>query len=237
MDLEIMNKATMSSLEIAELTGKRHADVMRDIEKILNEANIGVSKFASTYLDKSNRESKCYNLPRMECDLVISGYSVKYRMAIIKRWHELEGQNSLPQSLPEALRLYADQVEQNEQLKLQAANDAPKVTFADNVIASGETMNIGKYAKNLSQETGIKVGGNKLFAYLREAGYLMVGRDELERNLPYQKYVNNGYFAVKHEHKQIKYQMVKIPVTQITGKGQFELAEEILSHFAQLQAA
>ena len=67
---------TMSSLEIAELTGKDHKDVLRDIRVVLEQAEIDESKFALTYKDSMNRDKPCYNLPRRECDLVISGYSV-----------------------------------------------------------------------------------------------------------------------------------------------------------------
>lgn len=62
---------TMSSLEIADLTGKNHADVLRDIKKILAEADIGESKFAGTYLSSQNKQLPCFNLTRCECDLVI----------------------------------------------------------------------------------------------------------------------------------------------------------------------
>ncbi len=46
---DLMNNNTMCSLEIAELTGKNHADVMRDIRVMLEKLNIGVSKFAASY--------------------------------------------------------------------------------------------------------------------------------------------------------------------------------------------
>jgi phage regulator Rha-like protein len=81
---------TMSSLEIAELTGKQHPHVRRDIEKILNEVEIEPSKFGELVKMPSGQTSKVYNLPRRECDLIVSGYSAKYRLAIIDRWHELE---------------------------------------------------------------------------------------------------------------------------------------------------
>jgi phage regulator Rha-like protein len=81
---------TMSSLEIAELTGKRPADVHLDIERILEECEIDYGNFRSEYKAKNGQTYKCYNLPRLECDLIVSGYSAKYRLAIIKRWHELE---------------------------------------------------------------------------------------------------------------------------------------------------
>jgi Rha family phage regulatory protein len=77
-------------LEIAELTGKTHNNVLKDIRRILDEAGIGAVRFDSSYLSEQNKTLPCFNLPRLECDLVVSGYSAKYRLAIIKRWHELE---------------------------------------------------------------------------------------------------------------------------------------------------
>lgn len=94
---------TMSSLEIAELTGKRHSDVMIDIRRILEEAEIDSTEFSAQYKDTSGKSNPCYHLPRFECDLVITGYSVKYRAAIIKRWHELEVQVRLPNQVETVL--------------------------------------------------------------------------------------------------------------------------------------
>jgi phage regulator Rha-like protein len=86
----ISSVSTMSSREISELTGKFHYDVVRDLINILSQAEIDASKFAVIYKDSQNRNQTEYLLPKRECDLVISGYSVKYRLAIIDRWHELE---------------------------------------------------------------------------------------------------------------------------------------------------
>ena len=71
-------------LEIAELTGKRHANVLGDTRKILDEVEINQLKFESVYLAGTGEERIYFNLPRMECDLVVSEYSAKYRLAIIK---------------------------------------------------------------------------------------------------------------------------------------------------------
>ena len=70
------------------MTGKEHKNVIRDIRKILDELGIDALKFEATYLTVSGDERIYFNLPRLECDLVVSGYSAKYRMAIIKRWQE-----------------------------------------------------------------------------------------------------------------------------------------------------
>lgn len=80
----------MSSLEIAELTGKDHSDVLHDIRNMLSDLEIGEGIFRSSYKSKQNKKLVCYNLPRRECDILISGYSIKYRAIIVDRWLELE---------------------------------------------------------------------------------------------------------------------------------------------------
>ena len=70
------------------MTGKTHRNVLRDIKRILEEAEINLLRFEQVYLAGNGQEQPCFNLPRLECDLVVSGYSAKYRLAIIKRWQE-----------------------------------------------------------------------------------------------------------------------------------------------------
>ena len=113
----------MSSLEIASLTGKRHANVMRDIESTLAEAGISQLKFESAYSDAQGKERPCYFLPRRECDLVMSGYSVPYRLLIIDRWRELEAMVKQPLEIPthsETLRLWADSLDAQKRAEKQA---------------------------------------------------------------------------------------------------------------------
>jgi len=108
----------MSSLEIAKLTGKQHDNVLRDIRKVLNEVEIDPAKFEAVYLAGNGEERACYNLPREVCDLVVSGYSVKYRYAIIKRWHELER----PKTQLELAREQVVLLERLEEVELERAN-------------------------------------------------------------------------------------------------------------------
>ena len=61
------NILTMSSVEIAELTGKRHDNVMRDIKLMLEELGIGLLKFEETSLDVQGKQRKIYALPKREC--------------------------------------------------------------------------------------------------------------------------------------------------------------------------
>ena len=90
---------SMSSLEIAELTGKRHDHVMRDIRTMLVELHGegGVLSFEETHTNPQNgRTYPCFNLPKRETLILVSGYSVEMRAKIIDRWQELENQVRLP---------------------------------------------------------------------------------------------------------------------------------------------
>lgn len=83
---------TMSSREIAELTGKRHDHVIRDIEKLLDENEIDRPKFGGVYLDAKGEHRKCYNLPKDLTITLVAGYRSDLRLKIVRRWMELEGQ-------------------------------------------------------------------------------------------------------------------------------------------------
>ncbi|EHK4405480.1 phage antirepressor KilAC domain-containing protein, partial [Escherichia coli] len=102
---------------------------------------------------------------------------------------------AIPQTLPEALRLAAELAEQKQlleqkahQLNQQLVAAAPKVDFADRVsVAKG--ILIGNFAKVV----GLKQ--NALFAWLRENGILIASGGR--KNVPFQQYINAGYFTVK----------------------------------------
>lgn len=87
---------SMSSLEIAELTGKRHDNVLVDIRAMLESLNIQSPEFSGDYKDQKGRVYSCFNLPKRETLILVSGYSVEMRAKIIDRWQELENQVRFP---------------------------------------------------------------------------------------------------------------------------------------------
>lgn len=157
---------TMTSREIAELTGKAHKDVTRDIENVLSQAEIDARSFAHIYLDSQNRSQREYRLPKRECDLVVSGYSVKYRLAIIDRWQELESRHqfAIPQTLPEALRLAAD-------LADQLAIAAPKVAVYEMLADRKGDVSTTIVAKELG------ITAVRLNRFLRDKGVKWLNAD------------------------------------------------------------
>ena len=90
--------ATMTSREIAELTGKTHAHVLRDIDSLLESLNPDlVSGFkSSTYADTTGKENRMFVMDRDSSYCLVAGYDANARMRIIKRWQELETQAVLP---------------------------------------------------------------------------------------------------------------------------------------------
>ena len=91
-----MGAREMSSLEIAELTGKRHDAVMRDIRNLL-EQGVAAHNFVETsYRDKSNRLSPCFNLTKKGSLILASGYNAVLREKIIDRWEVLETGQAAP---------------------------------------------------------------------------------------------------------------------------------------------
>lgn len=79
---------TMTSREIAELTGKRHDHVLRDIDSI--SPNLGRSSKSITYKGYKNQDRREWVLTKRDSLLVVSGYSVELRAKIIDRWEQLE---------------------------------------------------------------------------------------------------------------------------------------------------
>lgn len=148
--MQLMNKsesATMTSREIAELTGKRHDHVLVDIRKMLVE--IQSPEKSGDYKDGRGRTYQELILDKEQTLILVSGYSIKMRAAIIRRWQELETRQqepafAIPQTYAEALRLAAEQAE-------QLAIAAPKAQVYDRVIERGVLLT----ATQVGQKIGI----------------------------------------------------------------------------------
>ena len=83
----------MSSREIAELTGKQHSNVMRDIRVMVEElmnSNLNPCVKSTTYIGKDGRTYDQYELDKETTLCLVAGYDATIRMRIIKRWVELE---------------------------------------------------------------------------------------------------------------------------------------------------
>lgn len=145
-----VDSVTMSSREIAELTEKQHGHICRDIEAMLKQLGERPEGYIQLWTHPQNSQQyREYRLDREHTECLITGYSAVLRMKIIRRLRELED-NSIPRTLPEALRLAADMAEKNEQLSLKVQQDAPKVAFVNQYVEAGGAKSLRETAKILN---------------------------------------------------------------------------------------
>lgn len=202
---------TMTSREIAELTGKDHKHVLADIRKMLLELGEDEPKFRRIYLDSMNRDQIEYALNRELTDVLLTGYSAKLRRAVIARWHELESREfapSVPQTLSAALRLAADQADQIEAQQVQLAIAEPKALALDRIADAEGSMCITDAAKHL------QMAPKKLFSWL-SANDWIYRRPGAAHWVAYQPRLKSGVL----DHK----------ITLVTrGDGSEKVTEQVL---------
>lgn len=118
-----------------------------------------------------------------------------------------------------------------EQQKAKIEQDRPKTIFADAVSASHTSILIGDLAKLICQN-GYQIGQKRLFQWMRDNGYLMVSGSS--RNMPKQKYVEQGLFEVKESNVQNPDGSVRITrTTKVSGKGQLYFVNKFLGQEAE----
>jgi len=140
---------------------------------------------------------------------------------------KLEEMLNDPDTMITVLTRLKDEQAKSKQLQTQIIEDKPKVLFADAVSTSKTTILVSELAKLLKQN-GYEIGGNRLFAWLRENGYL-IRRKGTDYNMPTQKSMQLGIFTVKETaitHSDGHVTVSKTP--KITGKGQTYFVNKFL---------
>lgn len=150
MNQLMLKTKTMSSLEIAELTGKRHDTVKLSIERLFEKGVIACPPIAVVQKEVNNRN---YNTEafvfegeqgKLDSITVVAQLCPEFTAALVNRWYELESQ--MPQ-LPnfnnpaEAARAWADEVEAKQLAQEQLQIAAPKVQYFDMVADVNNYMN------------------------------------------------------------------------------------------------
>lgn len=182
-------KETMCSTEIAVLASKQHSNVMRDIRNLLEQGVSQINFELAGYSDNQGKPRPCYNLTKKGCLILASGYDALLREKIINRWEELEkekrfGNFVIPSTFSEALMLAAKQAEEIEEKNKLLLEQTPKVEFYNAVTGSEDTIDMRTVATVLN----MGIGRNKIFEVLRDKRVLD------RKNMPYQKYIDLGYF-------------------------------------------
>lgn len=218
----------VSSRQIAENFEKNHRDVLRAVDNLKEDVrNFAQMFFESTEPDSYGREQRAYLMNRDGFTLLAMGFTGKaaleWKLKYIAAFNEMEKklteQPQLTRSQLLATALIAAHEELEEKDK-QIETMKPKALFADAVSASKKSILVGELAKLLSQN-GINIGQNRLFAWLRENGYLIKDRKRTDYNMPTQKSMELRLFEIKETsiaHSDGHTSINKTP--KVTGIGQ-----------------
>lgn len=179
----------MTSLQIAEITGRAHSDVMKSIRKMepawseINEGNFSLVE----YIDKKGESRPCYSLTKEECLYIATKFNDVARAKLIKRWKELEERKkpAVPTTYLDALKSLVKSEEERQQLALENKKQQetilnisktnvelgnkitemlPKVSYYDQILQSNATMTVTQIAQDYGMSA---ISLNKLLEDMR----------------------------------------------------------------------
>ncbi|WP_375680541.1 Rha family transcriptional regulator [Bartonella sp. AP35XZML] len=219
---------TMSSIEIAQLCEKRHDNVMRDIKKMLEELNVlkfeGVD-FIGTYVDTKGESRPCYNLPKRECLILVSGYKMTLRARIIDRWQELEKQavtTQIDYSSPKAMIGFLNYLQGQIDQKDTIIEDlTPKAMAVESLQRHNGLFGLTEAAKILEMQP------KQFILFLQQKGWVY-RRTFGAPLLPYQDKIKKGLMDCPAITIKTSDGIEKvIPCAKITAKGIGALSQEL----------
>lgn len=212
--LQIINengKLYADSRQVAEMIGKRHADLIRSIdgyvEVLSQNAKLRSDNFfvKSSYQAGTGKTYPCYKLTRKGCDMVANKLTgekgILFTAEYVTRFEEMKEQLTSKPLLPdfsnpiEMARAWADEMEAKQKALAQIEQDKPKVEFAEAIQASRDCISISTMASLLKQN-GHNTGRDRLFKWLREKGYLIKDKRIDDYNKSTQKAKNLGVLEV-----------------------------------------
>lgn len=236
------SQKTMSSLEIAELTGKRHSDVLEAIRNMEPawEKTAGRKFTLGTYQDANNQARPCFYLDKRECLYIATKFKDEARAKLVIRWEELEVKERRNMTmLPDfsnpaaAARAWASEYEMKliESKRADAAEQQvfalsqeivamqPKVSYYDTILNNKSTVLTTQIA--LDYGMSAKAFNQKLFA-------LRIQHKVGDQWILYAPYLSQGYMHSKpveitrrDGRKEIKYN------SEWTQKGRLFLYDEL----------
>ena len=166
--ISIYQEQTMTSLEIAELTGKQHKHVMEAIRKMEPAwMNVAGSNFRlGSYKDANSQLRPCYQLTKTECLYIATKFNDEARARLVLRWQELEMAER-----SEKLRVKSEK----RGVLLLGCSDEEILEEADDIIGE-ELQELNKYTANCYSPTDIGkvygMDGRDLNSFLCDIGII-----------------------------------------------------------------
>jgi anti-repressor protein len=224
---EIIKNERMSSLEIAEVTGKEHKNVLRDIRNLLEQGVNELNFELVDYKDKKGEIRPMYSLTKKGCLILASGYDALLREKIIDRWEELEKKeqekNQAPTTYLEALKALVASEEEKERLRLESKKKdediermKPKEGYYDGLVDRNLLTNFRDTAKELG------LGQKEFINYLLRDGFLYRAKGFRKQLKPCAEYAKD-LFAIKDCKSGVNFWAGNQTMITLKGKETFRL--------------
>lgn len=238
----IKTNGSIESREVAEMVGKEHSKLLRDIRgyaDTLREANIGLSDFfiESEYLSDQNKKQPCFLLTKQGCEMVANKLTGKkgtlFTAKYVQRFNNMEQSHVSSYMISDPIERAKKWIEEEQQRQLLLTDNAikeqliaeyePKITYLDEILNSKNTMTITQIAADYGM-SGQELNG-------------ILWRKEVQRKVGgqwvlYKKHMNNGYT----KSKTFTNDTGAYPQTKWTQKGRLFIHNllESLGHSAIL---
>mgnify|MGYP003106032822 FL=1 len=180
--MENLEQKAITSVEVADMVGKPHNDLMKDIRRYtsqFNEGNISHVEFftENTYLDKKGQERPCYLVTKKGCEFIahkLTGVKgTEFTAKYINRFHEMEETIQRPRTALEQIALLAQGTVELEQ-KVDSVEQKVYSIENDMPLFGAESDELSAHVKRKGVEM---LGGKKSEAYKDKKVRQMVYRD------------------------------------------------------------
>ena len=229
-----------SSLNVAEVFNKRHADVLRSIENLDCSVDFTERNFAlSDYIDSTGRALPMAYMTKNGFSFLVMGFTGKkaaqFKEMYIARFDAMErkllGQGQDPNQMSKLDWIELAREQEVEKLKLLETNDhlnnllveaQPQIDFVKSIECSKTSITVAQMAKLLSKK-GFNIGQKRLFNRMK--GELNLLQSSYE---PYQRAIDNGWLEVKQYPFEDKYGTQRLAnQVLVTGKGQTYIEKKL----------
>jgi len=217
-------KPTTTSLTIAEGVKRPHKNILELIRENQSDfESFGLVAFETRARSEGQHgggDTEYAILNEHQATLLVTfmrniGVVKEFKKRLVKAFFQMRdeldrrgSQIMVPQSLPEALRLAAEQAEEIEKQTAQILEFKPKAEFYDQVAIAKDAISVGEAAKVIG------TGRRRLFAFMRHLGWVT------RKNEPYQSKIEAGYLDVKLASWEHPDHGIQQSVTAlVTGKG------------------